>query len=190
MKKGRFTIKKTNEYISNRHLYGLVIHYKNEVAEAIRNDQEPPRIPEAIGGSIMLICTNLTKKGNFSAYSLQYKQEMVSDAIVDCISAIANFDPDKTNNPFAYFTSIAWNAFIRRIQKEKKQQYIKLKNYEQTFVNTEGQEHLDAAQHKFNEITSTVIKNYEEKYLVKSPPEPKAKPKKLRGLDKLLVNDD
>jgi len=161
-----------------------VIHYKNEVAEAKRKDEEPPRIPEAIGGSIMLICTNLTKKGNFSAYSLQYKQEMISDAIVDCISAIANFDPDKTNNPFAYFTSIAWNAFIRRIQKEKKQQYIKLKNYEQTFVSTE--DYFDQTQHKFNEITSEVIKSYEDKYMVKS--EPKAK--KLRGLEKILVSED
>lgn len=163
-----------------------MLHYKSEVAEAEKNEVEPPKIPEDIGQSILLICTNLTKKGNFSGYSVQYKQEMVSDAVMDCISAISNFDPDKTNNPFAYFTSIAWNAFIRRIQKEKKQQYIKLKNYEQTFVNND--EYLDPSQHKFNEITSAVIKNYEEKYLVKTSPEPK-KVKKLKGLEKLLEND-
>ncbi len=161
-----------------------MIRHKNEVAEAIKNKQDPPRVPDDIGGSIMLICNNLTKKGNFSGYSIQYKQEMISDAIVDCISAIANFDPDKTNNPFAYFTSIAWNAFIRRIQKEKKQQYIKLKNYEQTFLHNEDYDHLDPAQHKFNEITSNVIKNYEEKYLVKTPSEPKIKKIKPKGLDK------
>lgn len=166
-----------------------MIRFKNEVAETVKNGKDPPRIPEDIGGSVMLICSNLSKKGNFSGYSTQYKQEMISDAIVDCISAIANFDPDKTNNPFAYFTSIAWNAFIRRIQKEKKQQYIKLKNYEQTCI-SDGYGDLEPAQQKFNEITSNVIKNYEEKYLIKTPQVPKVKKEKPKGLERFDKPDN
>ena len=38
-----------------------------------------------------------------------------------------NFDPEKSKNPFAYFTQIIYYAFIRRIQKEKKQQQVKQK---------------------------------------------------------------
>jgi hypothetical protein len=38
-----------------------------------------------------------------------------------------NFDPAKSKNPFAYFTQIIYYAFIRRIQKEKKQQQVKQK---------------------------------------------------------------
>ena len=38
-----------------------------------------------------------------------------------------NFNPDKSTNPFAYFTQIIYYAFIRRIQKEKKQMEVKKK---------------------------------------------------------------
>ena len=38
-----------------------------------------------------------------------------------------NFNPEKSKNPFAYFTQIIYYAFVRRIQKEKKQLYIKYK---------------------------------------------------------------
>ena len=52
---------------------------------------------------------------------------MISDGIENCLQYLDNFDPDKSNNPFAYFTQIIYYAFIRRIQKEKKQTTIKHK---------------------------------------------------------------
>ena len=154
-----------------------MIRYRNSLLESIEKQATPPKIPNDIGNAITLICTNLIKKPNFSGYSSQYREEMVSDAMMDCVAAIDNFDPDKTNNPFAYFTQIAWNAFIRRIQKEKKQQYIKLKNYENGFVLSGSAEHFDPIQHQFNEITSEAIRSYEEKYL-NNKAEPKKKLKK------------
>jgi len=36
-----------------------------------------------------------------------------------------NFDPSKSSNPFSYFTQIIYYAFLRRIDKEKKQSYIR-----------------------------------------------------------------
>ena len=50
---------------------------------------------------------------------------MILDGIENCIQYIDNFDPDKSSNPFAYFTQIIFYAFLRRIAKEKKQSYIK-----------------------------------------------------------------
>ena len=123
--------RKTN-YINNKTLYGAMIHYKNELKEAVKDDRTKPVVPKYIGESRLVICNNLAKKPNFSGYT--YKQDMICDGIMDCVSAVDNFDPDKTNNPFAYFTQIAWNAFLRRIQKEKKQTYIKHKNYENSFL--------------------------------------------------------
>ena len=52
---------------------------------------------------------------------------MISDGIENCLQYLDNFDPDKSNNPFAYFTQIIYYAFVRRIQKEKKQTVIKQK---------------------------------------------------------------
>ena len=52
---------------------------------------------------------------------------MISDGIENCLQYMDNFDPEKSKNPFAYFTQIIYYAFIRRIQKEKKQQQVKQK---------------------------------------------------------------
>ena len=87
---------------------------------------------------------------------------MISDALVDCVAAINNFDPERTNNPFAYFTQIAWNACIRRIQKEKKQQYIKLKNIERVIV-LENCCEEEINQFKLTDASNELIKSYEEK---------------------------
>ena len=50
-----------------------------------------------------------------------------------------NFDPTKSNNPFAYFTQIIYFAFLRRITREKKQLYVKYKATEQFGILDEGE---------------------------------------------------
>jgi DNA-directed RNA polymerase specialized sigma subunit len=138
-----------------------MIHYKNELKEAVEKGKDKPIVPNYIGESILKICNNLAKKPNFSGYT--YKQDMISDGIMDCISAVDNFDPDRTNNPFAYFTQIAWNAFLRRIQKEKKQTYIKHKNFENSFLMSELMDEGYSTQLKANEYSSEIVRNYEDK---------------------------
>jgi len=172
-------------YINNKTLYGAMIHYKNEVKEAVEKDVEKPIVPKYIGESILLICNNLAKKPNFSGYT--YKSDMVSDGIMDCIAAVDKFDPNKTNNPFAYFTQIAWNAFLRRIQKEKKQTYIKHKNFENSHIFSELIDDVNYAVHlKANEYSSEVVRSYENK-LTKSK-----KDSKLVGVEKFseVENED
>lgn len=154
--------RKTN-YINNKSLYGAMIHYKNELRQARENrDILEPEIPRYIGESILLICNNLARKPNFSGYT--YKQEMISDGVMDCIAAVDNFEPDRTNNPFAYFTQIAWNAFLRRIAKEKKQTYIKHKNFENSHFFSEIFEDANHAMHlKSNEYSNEIVRSFEEK---------------------------
>jgi hypothetical protein len=74
------------------------------------------------------IANNLAKKPNFANYI--FKEEMVSDGIENCIMYTTNFDENKSRNPFAFFTQIIYYAFLRRIQKEKKQLYVKMKCFE------------------------------------------------------------
>jgi hypothetical protein len=57
----------------------------------------------------------------------QFKDDMIGDGIENCLMYCSNFDPNKSNNPFSYFTQIIYYAFLRRIQKEKKQTLIKYK---------------------------------------------------------------
>ncbi len=169
--------RKTN-YINNKTLYGAMIHYRNDLQHSLEHDADKPQVPRYIGESILLICNNLAKKPNFSGYT--YKHDMISDGIMDCIAAVDNFDPDKTNNPFAYFTQIAWNAFLRRIQKEKKQTYIKHKNYENSFLLMDVHDEMNGGnmQLKSNDYSSEIVRSFEDK-LTKTK-----KQSKLTGVEK------
>lgn len=127
----------------------------------------PPRIPEYIGKCILLICENMGKRWNFSAYS--FRDEMVSDAVLNLIKAVDNFDPTKSNNPFGYFSRIAWRAFLRRIEDESHETYIKLKNMENLYVMDEfgelnGMEDtVKSAQTARNEFVDDFMKKFEER---------------------------
>ena len=166
--------KRVVNYINNKTLYSAMIQYKNSVDDAKKDGVQKPKVTNYIGESILLICNNLAKKPNFSGYT--YKQDMISDGIMDCFAAVDNFNPDKTNNPFAYFTQIAWNAFLRRIQKEKKQTYIKHKNSENSVLMDEMWENSNA-QLKTNEYSDEIVRNYENK-LTKIK-----KPSKVSGIE-------
>jgi len=73
----------------------------------------------------LMIATRLSNKPNFASYT--FRDDMISDAIENCILYMHNFDPKKSQNPFAYFTQIIHYAFIRRIEREKKYSYTKYK---------------------------------------------------------------
>lgn len=114
-------------YINNKQLYAVMKEWKEDCQKATDEGRELPRIPEYIGESVLLIAQKLATKFNFSGYT--YKEEMISDGVENCILYIHNFNPEKSNNPFGYFTTVIYNAFRRRIEKEKRQTYLKHKNY-------------------------------------------------------------
>jgi hypothetical protein len=143
-----------------------MIQYRNGLIQTKEDGNPPPKIPNYIGESIYQIAINVSKIPKYSGYTIQYKQEMISDAVLDCVAAVDNFDPAKSKYPFAYFTRIVIHAFWRRIMKEKKQQYIKLKNLERMNVYGICSDE-ESTLFKVNEISSDIIKSYEEKHLKK-----------------------
>jgi hypothetical protein len=110
-------------YVDNKKFLEAIVEYRSKVTEAKLKDKPKPIVSNYIGECILKIATHLSYKPNFINYS--YREEMISDGIENCLQYIDNFDPSKSNNPFAYFTQIIYYAFLRRIQKEKKQTYIK-----------------------------------------------------------------
>lgn len=112
-----------DHYIDNKKFYEALKEYKQTVREAESLKKPKPQIPNYIGDCLILIARRLATKPNFISYP--YRDEMIADGIENCVMYFDNFDPDKYNNPFAYFTQIIYFAFLRRIQKEKKQLYIK-----------------------------------------------------------------
>lgn len=112
-------------YVNNADFLAALKEYKKKVLDAEESGQPKPQVSNYIGECILKIATHLSYKPNFINYS--YKDDMILDGIENCIQYIDNFDPDKSSNPFAYFTQIIFYAFLRRIAKEKKQSYIKNK---------------------------------------------------------------
>ena len=129
--------KKSEHYVNNRELLEALIVYRAKVANAKENDLPKPRITNYLGECFLKIATHLSYKPNFVNY--MFREDMICDGIENCVQYIKNFDPEKSSNPFAYFTQIIYYAFLRRIQKEKKQLEIKTKiiersGYEEVFT--------------------------------------------------------
>lgn len=136
--------KKTEHYVNNKELLEALIVYNEKVEKNFYsiNERKPtredkgkrwegkPPIPNYLGECFLKIATHLSYRPNFVNY--MFKDDMICDGIENCLQYIDNFDPEKSTNPFAYFTQIIYFAFLRRIQKEKKQLEIKNKLLERS----------------------------------------------------------
>ena len=133
--------KRSEHYVNNKEFLAALIKYREdkEIAE-IQGKPKPP-IPRYIGECFLKIANHLSFKPNFVNY--MFKEDMISDGIENCVQYIHNFNPEKSQNPFAYFTQIIHYAFLRRIQREKRQLEIKNKileksGYSEVFSNDSG----------------------------------------------------
>lgn len=150
-------------YIDNEKFLNEMIAHRKNVKKAVRLKEPKPRLPEYVGECFMKIAENLSHKPNFLSYS--FRDEMISDAIENCVMYADNFDPEKSSNPFAYFTQIVYYAFLRRIQREKKQLYVKYKSTEMVgvtdeFEQLEGEDGINR-QFELYENISEFIENFE-----------------------------
>jgi hypothetical protein len=163
--------KKKPYYVDNKKFLQAMIEFKESVQIAETTGAKRPIVPMYIADCIMKIATHLSYKPNFVNYS--FRDEMISDGIENALQYIDNFNPEKSKNPFAYFTQIIYYAFLRRIQKEKKYLYTKYKATEHANIFGEvsdTQEH-DSQNHynddvKYSEWTeeymAEFIENFEE----------------------------
>ena len=117
------TEKKKVHYVDNKKFLSAIVERKDQIKEAEEVGETKPRITNYLGECILKIANHLSYRPNFINYT--YRDEMISDGIENCLQYIDNFNPEKSKNPFAYFTQIIYFAFVRRITKEKKQQKIK-----------------------------------------------------------------
>ena len=130
-----------HNYVDNKKFLLAMIEYREVVVNSTPDSR--PRVPFYIGDCIMKIATHLSYKANFINYT--YRDDMISDGIENCLVAVNKFDPSKSSNPFAYYTQIIYFAFVRRIQKEKKQQDTKYKmmeniDFDKFLSNSDGNE--------------------------------------------------
>ena len=160
---------KKQYYVDNKKFLAAMKEYKSSVLECAEQGKSRPIVPIYIADCIMKIATHLSYKPNFINYS--FRDEMICDGIENCLQYIDNFNPDKYDNPFAYFTQIIYYAFLRRIEKEKKYLYTKFKASENAsvFGETSERQQQDANEHfsddiKYNEWTEEYMSDFIETF--------------------------
>lgn len=173
---------KVKHYVNNADFLAALIKYKQDCIDAVAQGKEEPIVPNYIGECFLKIANHLSRKPNFISYS--FREEMICDGIENCIMYFRNFDPTKSTNPFAYFTQIIYFAFLRRIQKEKKQMYVKYKATEQFGILDSGEMYEDSdgnmKQFVLYDNISEFIQTFEDKLKVKK------KSSKAKNLDKFF----
>jgi hypothetical protein len=162
--------KRSEHYVNNKEFLAALIDYRNDVERTFikkygreptkedrgtRWDTKPP-IPRYVGECFLKIANHLSYKPNFVNY--MFKDDMICDGIENCVRYIHNFNPEKSQNPFAYFTQIIHYAFLRRISQEKKQLEIKNKILEKSGFDEvfEGSELDGSSYSDYNSIKDAV----------------------------------
>jgi len=172
-------------YINNADFLQALIEYRDKCALAKKEDRQEPPIPNYVGECFLKIAEHLSRKPNFVSYS--FRDEMIADGIENCIQYFRNFNPDKSKNPFAYFTQIIYFAFLRRITREKKQLYVKYKATQQFGILDEGEMYEDEngnmRQFELYDNIAEFIETFEEN-------KEKKKKAKSKGLEKFIEGDD
>jgi hypothetical protein len=182
--------KKQAHYVDNKKLYTVLLQYKRECEQAQTDGIDKPLIPKYVGECLYLIATRLSMKPNFINYT--YRDEMISDGLENCINYLHNFNPDKYDNPFAYFTQIIYYAFLRRIDKEKKHLYIKQKTLENFYFEgmlaeqAIGEDDKNVSVNLDNEYMQNLVVSFDKKQAGKQQ---KARERKLEGLEKFYNED-
>lgn len=184
------TKKKRNHYVDNQRFLEEIIDYKKKVVEAKEQGLEKPRVSEYMGKCIYLIAENLSHKPRFMNYS--FRDELVSDAIENCFLYFDNFNPDISQNPFAYFTQIIYYAFHRRISKEEKNRYIIYKKFQESVLDTSDAalmiDHDD--QHLISSTMYDNLNDFIKKFEGREAEKKEKRKATKEGLDKFFGEDN
>jgi len=182
--------KDSEDYVDNKEFFKAMKEHRRLILKAKRDKTEPPVVSDYIGDCIMRIAQRLSNKVNFINYP--FKEEMISDGIENCLMYLNNFNPNKSKNPFAYFTQIIYFAFVRRIQKEKKHLYTKYKAIENAmtsdFYENVGEDGQVGAPSKYgSEYSDQYMREFIENFEThKNKKKAKSKKKKAVSLDKFF----
>jgi hypothetical protein len=173
--------KQKPHYVDNKKFLQAMVEWRETWPNELKETIKPP-VSNYVGECFLKIATHLSYRPNFINYT--YRDEMISDGIENCLQYAQNFNPEKSSNPFAYFTQIIYYAFLRRIQKEKKQTHVRNKIIE-----------------KSNYVSFTTMEGDDNAYTVSGfdpivmlPDEDVYKPKKkedkpAKGLEKFMETD-
>lgn len=100
----------------------IYLNNKSLLAEVMESKRKG-KMTDKLAKMLMLLTSRYAKKGNFANYS--YNEDMVGYAMLMLVKTWDSFDPNKSDNPFAFFTQCIKNSFIQYLNQEKRQRNIR-----------------------------------------------------------------
>lgn len=186
------TAPKRKHYVDNKQLYATLVEYREKRLAAEADGSPRPPIPNYIGECLLQIATRLSYKPNFANY--MFREEMIGDGIENCINYLNNFNPEKSTNPFAYFTQIIYYAFLRRIDREKRQLYVKHKALENSMIMHELADQGHAESGDGTPITINIDSDYMKDFVTNFEDKVEARKQKRiskkKGLENFFDDED
>lgn len=186
------TAPKRKHYVDNKQLYATLVEYREKRLAAEADGSPRPPIPNYIGECLLQIATRLSYKPNFANY--MFREEMIGDGIENCINYLNNFNPEKSTNPFAYFTQIIYYAFLRRIDREKRQLYVKHKALENSMIMHELADQGHAESGDGTPITINIDSDYMKDFVTNFEEKVEARKQKRiskkKGLENFFDDED
>ena len=186
------TAPKRKHYVDNKQLYATLVEYREKRLAAEADGSPRPPIPNYIGECLLQIATRLSYKPNFANY--MFREEMIGDGIENCINYLNNFNPEKSKNPFAYFTQIIYYAFLRRIDREKRQLYVKHKALENSMIMHELADQGHAESGDGTPITINIDSDYMKDFVTNFEDKVEARKQKRiskkKGLENFFDDED
>ena len=175
--------RKKQHYVDNEKFLVVMSDYREKYLQAKDDEEELPIIPDYAGECFLKIAERLSHRPNFINYA--FREEMVSDGIENCVMYASNFNPEKSTNPFAYFTQIIYYAFIRSITKEKKQSAIKQKIIDNTALPTYAVMEGDDTNYE-NTYIEFLRENLDEREI----PKTKQRKQSKKGIEHFIEEND
>ena len=168
---------KRKHYVDNDKFFLEIKKWKQRVIDAREVDDPDPPSTEYMGECFLKISENLAWRPNFINYT--FRDDLVSDGIENCLLYAHNFNPEKSKNPFSYFTQIIHHSYIRRITKEKKQMHIKYRIIEEERLKEQLESTTeDSTNHSLAKQYKKYIDSHD-KYAVNPQPKKTKKKSKL-----------
>jgi len=178
-----------SHYVDNKQLFEVMVEFVIKCKKAKELNQPRPKVPDYVGLCVYQIANRLSFKPNFINYT--FRDDMIGDGIENCLTYVHNFNPEKSNNPFAYFTQIIFYAFLRRIEKEKKQLYIKHKSIENNILEQNLYDTMSQDEYKdFMQMYSSLIPDNRIADLVNLFEPKKTAKNKKKGLEVFVDDED
>lgn len=112
-------------YVNSAELYRALVEWKKERVAAQQANRPATPLPDFVAECVYKIAEGFSMKGQFARYT--YREDMIGEAMRNCLLYLHNFDPDKSENAFAYVTEIIKRAFVGYLEKEESQLYVKMK---------------------------------------------------------------